>query len=206
MLVMIDNYDSFVYNLVHYLEELGEDIKLFRNDAVTIEEIRRLSPSGIIISPGPKAPSDAGICEEIVRSFGRDIPILGVCLGHQVIAHVHGARVVKGRRPMHGKQSKIHHHQVGVFRQIPSPMLATRYHSLVVENATLSDDFIITARSDDGEIMGLKHKTLLLEGVQFHPEAVLTEYGHELLANFIVWCQEVKEGHEASCKSHSNHA
>lgn len=199
MLLMIDNYDSFVYNLIHYVQELGEEIRVFRNDAVTIEEVKALSPSGIILSPGPKAPSDAGICAEIIRCFSARIPILGVCLGHQVMAHVHGARVVKGIKPMHGKVSNVHHQQVGVFQNIPSPMRATRYHSLVVEKDSLSDEFIITAKSEDGEIMGLKHKTLLLEGVQFHPEAVLTEYGHALLANFIAWCKEVEGDHAALC-------
>ena len=195
---MIDNYDSFVYNLVHYLEELGEEIRVFRNDRITIEEIEALAPLGIVISPGPKAPDDTGICTKVIQYFSNRVPVLGVCLGHQVIAHAYGARVVKGVRPMHGKLSNIYHEQRGLFKNIPSPMIATRYHSLVVESETLTDDFIITGRSEDGEIMGLKHKTLLLEGVQFHPEAVLTEYGHELLANFIDWCNEVKQDASAS--------
>ena len=194
MFVMIDNYDSFVYNLLHYMEELGEEVTVFRNDRVTIEEIKEISPLGILISPGPKSPAEAGICEEIVACFGSTIPILGVCLGHQLIAYHHGARVVKGKRPMHGKLSQVFHHQQGVFRGLPSPIVATRYHSLVVEEATLPEEFIVTAKSDDGEIMGLRHKSLLLEGVQFHPEAVLTEYGHELLGNFISWCKEASHG------------
>lgn len=198
MLVMIDNYDSFVYNLVHYFEELGEQIKVFRNDVVTIEKIKELSPKGIIISPGPKAPKDAGICAEIITCFSSYIPVLGVCLGHQLIAYTYGARVIKGVKPMHGKLSNIYHHQQGIFKHISSPMIATRYHSLVVEDGTLSDDFIITARSEDGVIMGLKHKNLLLEGVQFHPEAVLTEFGSELLANFCSWCNEVEYDYAAS--------
>lgn len=206
MLLMIDNYDSFVYNLVHYIEELGEEILVFRHDAVTIEKIQSLSPSGIILSPGPKTPSEAGISQEIVHAFSSTIPILGVCLGHQVIAHAHGAKVVKAMLPMHGKLSSVVHKQLGVFKQIPSPMLATRYHSLVVDRTSLSDDFIVTAKSDDGEIMGLKHKTLLLEGVQFHPEAVLTEYGHELLANFIAWCKEVEQAHACLYQRNSNHS
>lgn len=205
MLVMIDNYDSFVYNLVHYIKELGEDILVFRNDQVTIDDIKKLSPSGIIISPGPKAPDDAGMCAEIMTAFSKSIPILGVCLGHQVIAHVYGGKVVKGVKPMHGKLSTVSHQQEGIFSQIPSPMLVTRYHSLVVESDTLPDDFIVTARSEDGVIMGLKHKTLLLEGVQFHPEAVLTEHGHALLGNFITWCKEVEAQHEPACNIHSNH-
>lgn len=191
MILMIDNYDSFVYNLVHYVKELGEEIVLFRNDRIGIEEIKTLSPSGIILSPGPKAPENAGICEEVIRTFAARIPILGVCLGHQVIAHVYGGKVVKGAKPMHGKLSSVSHQQEGIFRDIPSPMLATRYHSLVVDRDTLPEDFIVTAQSEDGEIMGLKHKTLLVEGVQFHPEAVLTEHGHALLGNFISWCKEV---------------
>jgi len=201
MLLMIDNYDSFVYNLVHYFQELGEEIMVFRNDVITIDRIRRLAPTGIILSPGPKAPSDAGICEDIIKQFSSLIPILGVCLGHQAIAHVHGVSVVKGIRPMHGKLSTINHQQQGVFKNLPSPMTVTRYHSLVVDNATLSDDFIVTARSADGEIMGLKHKNLLLEGVQFHPEAVLTEFGHELLANYVDWCKEVENSNDLSFKN-----
>jgi para-aminobenzoate synthetase component 2 len=195
---MIDNYDSFVYNLVHYFKELGEEILVFRHNSITIKDLQSLSPSGIILSPGPKTPSEAGICQEIVHAFSRTIPILGVCLGHQVIAHSCGATVVKAIRPMHGKLSRVVHQQQGMFHQIPSPILATRYHSLVVDGDSLPDDFIVTAKSEDGEIMGLKHKTLLLEGVQFHPEAVLTEYGHELLANFIAWCKEVEQTHDCS--------
>jgi len=190
MFLMIDNYDSFVYNLVHYFEELGEHIKVYRNDAITIDLIKALKPSGIIISPGPKDPTDTGISEEVIRVFANTIPILGVCLGHQAIGHVYGADIVKGHRPMHGKISSITHTNLGIFKNIPSPMNVTRYHSLVIDPATLSGDFEITARSEDGAIMGIKHKTLLLEGVQFHPEAVLTEYGHELLANFTSFCHE----------------
>ncbi len=190
MLLMIDNYDSFVYNLVHYCRELNEDVQVYRNDAISLEEIEKLCPSGIILSPGPKDPSQTGICEDIIRTFADRIPILGVCLGHQAIAHVHGAKVVKGKRPMHGKISDIQHLNKGVFSNVPSPMKVTRYHSLVVDSSTLSDAFEVTAVSEDGEVMGLKHKTLLLEGVQFHPEAVLTEYGHLLLGNFINWCKE----------------
>jgi anthranilate synthase/aminodeoxychorismate synthase-like glutamine amidotransferase len=188
MLIMIDNYDSFVYNLVHYVEELGETIKVYRNDAVTIDLIKEVKPSGIIISPGPKDPTQSGLSETIIREFASKTPILGVCLGHQAIAHTFGARIIKGHRPMHGKISSIQHTGIGVFYQLPSPMTVTRYHSLVIDESSLSNDFIITAKSDDGAIMGIKHKYLLLEGVQFHPEAVLTQYGHELLANFIAWC------------------
>ena len=192
MILMIDNYDSFVYNLVHYFQELGEEVLVFRNDAIMVEEIENMAPCGIILSPGPKAPADAGVCEDVIRHFSRHVPILGVCLGHQAIAHAFGARVVKGARPMHGKLSSVYHQQQGLFRNIPSPIMVTRYHSLVVDRATLSTSFTITAESEDGEIMGLKHKKLLLEGLQFHPEAVLTEFGHELLANYIAWCKEVE--------------
>lgn len=191
MFLMIDNYDSFVYNLVHYFLELDEKIETYRNDEITLEQIRALNPEGIIISPGPKDPSETGICEAIIRTFAAQIPIFGVCLGHQAIAYVHGANIVKGMRPMHGKISEATHNGQGVFRGIPSPVKVTRYHSLVVDSSTLSDDFIITARSEDGAIMGIKHHTLLLEGVQFHPEAVLTEYGHKMIENYVSWCKAV---------------
>lgn len=194
MFLMIDNYDSFVYNLVHYFEELGEDIKVYRNDAITIDLIKVLKPTGIIISPGPKDPTDTGLTEDIIREFASSIPILGVCLGHQAIAHVYGSSIVKGQQPMHGKISPITHTNQGVFKGLPSPMTVTRYHSLVVEPRSLSKNFIVTATSDDGVIMGIKHKTLLLEGVQFHPEAVLTENGHELLSNFINYSYETLGG------------
>lgn len=190
MFLMIDNYDSFVYNLVHYFEELNEHMEVYRNDAITIDFINALKPKGIIISPGPKDPTQTGICEDIIREFADRIPILGVCLGHQAIAHVHGAEIVKGSRPMHGKISRVRNNGQGVFSGLPEEYDVTRYHSLVVNESTLSDDFIITARSEDGAIMGLKHKLLKLEGVQFHPEAVLTQYGHELLRNFADWCHE----------------
>ena len=192
MFIMIDNYDSFVYNLVSYFLELGETIKLYRNDAITIDVIEACNPEGIIISPGPKDPTETGICEDVIRHFAHRIPILGVCLGHQTIAHVHGSRVIKGSRPMHGKISQITHQNVGVFKNLPSPMKVTRYHSLVVDRETLSERFLITAQSEDGDIMGIRHKELLMEGVQFHPEAVLTEHGHEMLANYIAWCKEVR--------------
>lgn len=204
MLVIIDNYDSFVYNLVHYFQELGEDVRVFRNDAISITDLIALSPSGIVISPGPKSPIDAGFSNQIITTFASTIPILGVCLGHQVIAHVYGANVVKGSKPMHGKLSAIYHEQIGIFKGIPTPFLATRYHSLVVETETLPAKFLITARSNEGEIMGIKHKTLLMEGVQFHPEAVLTEFGHALLANYISWCKEVERAYATSSKNHSN--
>lgn len=191
MFLMIDNYDSYVYNLVHYFEELGEDIKVYRNDTITVDLIHKLKPTGIIISPGPKDPTDAGVTQEIIVSFADKIPILGVCLGHQAIAHAYGANIVKGNQPMHGKISLINHNAIGIFKNLPIPMKVTRYHSLVVDPTTLSDDFIITSTSEDGTIMGIKHQHLYLEGVQFHPEAVLTEYGHELLKNYTQWCKEI---------------
>lgn len=184
MFLMIDNYDSFVYNLVHYFEELKETIEVYRNDAITIDFIKVLKPIGIILSPGPKDPRDTGICEDIIREFADTIPILGVCLGHQAIAHVYGANIVKGEKPVHGKISEITHEGIGVFKGLPEKYNVTRYHSLIIDENTLPKDFMITARSEDGAIMGIKHKHLLLEGVQFHPEAVLTQYGHELLKNF----------------------
>jgi para-aminobenzoate synthetase component II len=193
MFLMIDNYDSFVYNLIHYLEDLGESVLVYRNDAITIDFIKELNPTGIIISPGPKDPTQTGICEDIIRVFSDTIPILGVCLGHQAIAHVYGTRIIKGKTPMHGKVSQISHSCEGVFRNLPSPMNVTRYHSLIVDEYTLPKEFIITARSDDGVIMGIKHTSRLLEGVQFHPEAVLTEYGYRLLTNYICWCKEIRK-------------
>ncbi len=198
MFLMIDNYDSFVYNLVHYFLELGEQVEIYRNDVLTIEKIKALKPEGIIISPGPKDPSETGICEDVIRTFATQIPIFGVCLGHQAIAYVHGADVVKGVRPMHGKISEVIHNGQGVFKGIPSPVKVTRYHSLVVDPATLSDDFIISARSEDGAVMGIRHRTLLLEGVQFHPEAVLTAFGHDMIKNYITWCKEVGDA-KKSC-------
>ncbi len=191
MFLMIDNYDSFVYNLVHYFLELGEQVAIYRNDVLTLEMIEAMHPEGIIISPGPKDPSETGICEAVIRTFASEIPIFGVCLGHQAIAYVHGATIVKGDRPMHGKLSDVTHKGLGVFRGIPSPVKVTRYHSLIVDPETLTEAFMVTATSEEGAIMGIKHKTLLLEGVQFHPEAVLTEYGHDMIKNYITWCKEV---------------
>lgn len=198
MFLMIDNYDSFVYNLIHYLEELGETVLVYRNDSITIDFIKELDPIGILLSPGPKDPTQTGISEDIVREFAEKIPILGVCLGHQTIAHVFGASIVKGIRPMHGKVTPMHHTGEGIFRTIPSPINVTRYHSLIVDEKTLHPDFLITARSDDGVIMGIKHKQLHLESVQYHPEAVLTEYGHQLLKNFIRWSKEIRNDESSS--------
>ena len=192
MLLMIDNYDSFVYNLVSYVQGLGEEVVVYRNDKIDLDTIRKISPYGIILSPGPKDPTDTGICEDIIKEFSNKIPVLGVCLGHQTIAHTYGASIIKGTRPMHGKVTQIEHNQEGVFRGIKSPMNVTRYHSLIIDEGTLPEDFMITAITQDNVIMGIKHKNLLLEGVQFHPEAVLTEHGHALLKNFIHWCREIR--------------
>lgn len=190
MYLIVDNYDSFVYNLAAYFEELGQEVILFKNDEIKIEDIYRIAPCGIIISPGPKSPEKSGMSEEIVREFSGKIPILGVCLGHQVIAHVSGARIIKGDRPMHGKLTSIIHNGQGLFNGIPSPYKVTRYHSLVVEQGTLPGGIQIDAESEDGVIMGISDVTHGLYGVQFHPEAVLTEFGYEILGNFIKICNK----------------
>jgi anthranilate synthase component 2 len=185
MLLMIDNYDSFTYNLVQYLGELGEDVRVCRNDEVTLGEVEAMNPERIVISPGPCTPNEAGLSVPLIKRFAGTLPILGVCLGHQSIGQAFGGRVVHARRLMHGKTSAIEHHAVGVFRGLPSPFDATRYHSLAVERASLPDCLEVTAWAEDGEIMGLRHKTLPVEGVQFHPESILTEHGHRLLKNFL---------------------
>ncbi|SHJ12040.1 aminodeoxychorismate synthase, glutamine amidotransferase subunit [Dethiosulfatibacter aminovorans DSM 17477] len=190
MFLMIDNYDSFVYNLVHYFEELGEEIEIRRNDCIDMDTVENMNPEGIIISPGPKDPTETGVCEEIIRRFAGRIPILGVCLGHQTIGHVFGARIVKGERPMHGKISPVSHKGKGVFKNIVSPFTVTRYHSLVIDEDTLPIELEVTAVSDDGAIMGIRHREYLLEGVQFHPEAVLTQHGHDILGNFVDMCRK----------------
>lgn len=185
MLLMIDNYDSFTYNLVQYLGELGEDVRVFRNDQITVADIEAMRPDHIVISPGPCTPNEAGISVETIRRLAGKIPILGVCLGHQSIGQAFGGRIIRARQLMHGKTSMIHHNGQGVFRGLPSPFEATRYHSLVIERATLPDCLEITAWTEDGEIMGVRHRQLPVEGVQFHPESILTQFGHELLANFL---------------------
>lgn len=189
MFLMIDNYDSFVYNLVRYLEELNEEVVVFRNDAITLSDIERLKPEGIILSPGPKRPEDGGICLDIIHRFQGLIPILGICLGHQIIGHVYGAKVIEGEAPVHGKVHEVHHKEEGLFHGLPSPFRATRYHSLVVSPKGLLSCLSVTCRTSDGTIMGIRHRTLPVEGVQFHPEAELTQYGHELLSNFIKGCR-----------------
>lgn len=186
MLLMIDNYDSFTYNLVQYFGELGEDVHVFRNDQITVEQIAELAPDRIVISPGPCTPNEAGVSVEAIQHFGGVIPILGVCLGHQGIGQAFGGNIVRAKRIMHGKTSPILHANHGVFAGLPSPFEATRYHSLVIERETLPDCLEITAWTDeDDEIMGVRHKELAIEGVQFHPESILTQHGHQLLANFL---------------------
>jgi anthranilate synthase/aminodeoxychorismate synthase-like glutamine amidotransferase len=185
MLLMIDNYDSFTYNLVQYLGELGAQVQVYRNDALTLEQISAWEPERIVLSPGPCTPSEAGICVPLIQRFAATIPILGVCLGHQAIGQAFGGRVVRAKRIMHGKLSHVSHRGEGVFAALQNPIAATRYHSLVIERATLPSCLEVTAESDDGEIMGVRHRQYAVEGVQFHPEAILTEQGHELLANFL---------------------
>ena len=190
MLLMIDNYDSFTYNIVQYLAELGQDVEVYRNDEIDLEEIREKGPERIVISPGPCTPNEAGISMDVIRRFGEEIPILGICLGHQSIGQVFGADIVKAKRVMHGKTSPIHHDGEGIFAGLASPFTATRYHSLVIDPETVPAEFEISAWTvnEQGamdEVMGVRHKTQDLEGVQFHPESILTQYGHELLANFL---------------------
>jgi anthranilate synthase component 2 len=186
MLLMIDNYDSFTYNLVQYLGELGADVKVVRNDEIALDEVERMRPELIVVSPGPCSPNEAGISLGLIERLGGAVPILGVCLGHQAIGQAYGGKVVHAKRLMHGKTSPIHHAGQGVFAGLPSPFTATRYHSLAVERESLPDCLEVTAWTDDGEIMGLRHKRLAVEGVQFHPEAILTEHGHAMLKNFLV--------------------
>lgn len=189
-ILMIDNYDSFTYNVVQYFEELGADVRVCRNDEITIAEIEALRPERLVISPGPCTPDDAGISLEAIRHFGGKLPILGICLGHQAIAQVYGGEVVRAGRVMHGKLSPVHHLGKGVFQGLNNPLQATRYHSLAVRRDTLPECLEVTAwtQNEDGsveEIMGIRHRTLPVEGVQFHPESIMSEQGHELLANFL---------------------
>lgn len=187
---MIDNYDSFTYNLVHYFAELGQEVKVVRNDELSVEDVRQLNPDFIVLSPGPCTPNEAGICLSILEQLSGKFPIFGVCLGHQSLGQAFGGKVVRAKTIMHGKTSMIHHHGQGAFAGLPSPFEATRYHSLVVEQDSLPDCLEVTAwtQHEDGsldEIMGLRHKTMLIEGVQFHPESILTQHGHDLLNNFL---------------------
>jgi anthranilate synthase component 2 len=185
MLLMIDNYDSFTYNLVQYFRALGQELVVRRNDEVSIETMESMQPRYIVISPGPSTPNEAGISMDAIRHFSGRIPVLGVCLGHQCIGQVFGGSVVHAACVMHGKTSQISHADVGVFRGLPNPLRVTRYHSLAIERASLPDCLEVTAWTADGQIMGIRHRTLAVEGVQFHPEAILTEQGHELLRNFL---------------------
>ena len=184
-LLMVDNYDSFTYNLVQYFGELGAKVKVYRNDEITLEQIAALKPDQLVISPGPCSPAEAGISVAAIKEFAGKLPILGVCLGHQSIGAAFGGRIVHARQLMHGKTSPVHHKDIGVFHGLPNPLTCTRYHSLAIERETLPDCLEITAWTDDGEIMGVRHKTLDVEGVQFHPESILTERGHDLLRNFL---------------------
>ena len=190
MIVMIDNYDSFTYNLVQYLGELGAEVQVYRNDQISVDQVAALKPERIVLSPGPCTPNEAGICLELIERLKGRLPILGVCLGHQAIGQAFGGKVVRARQVMHGKTSLIHHEGKGAFTGLPTPFTATRYHSLIVERASLPAEFQVTAwtQHEDGsvdEIMGLRHKTLPVEGVQFHPESILTEHGHDMLKNFL---------------------
>ncbi len=190
MLLLLDNYDSFTYNLYQYLCELGAEVVVRRNDQTTLEEIESLAPAGIVISPGPCTPNEAGICNEVIRLFGPRLPILGVCLGHQCLGQVYGGRVIRAPIPMHGKISRIQHQGAGVLAGLPQPFDAVRYHSLIVERATLPANLEVTAETEDGLIMGLRHRMYPVEGVQFHPESMLTHPGKDLLRNFLALVDE----------------
>ncbi|MEY3121978.1 MAG: hypothetical protein RI993_803 [Pseudomonadota bacterium] len=185
MLLMIDNYDSFTYNLVQYFGELGEEVKVVRNDEITLEQVSQLMPACVVISPGPCTPDEAGISLQLIQHYGGSLPLLGVCLGHQSIGQAFGGRIIRAKQVMHGKVSPIFHENSGVFRGLPNPFMATRYHSLIIERESLPDCLEITAWTETGEIMGIRHRTLAIEGVQFHPESVLSEHGHQLLKNFL---------------------
>jgi anthranilate synthase/aminodeoxychorismate synthase-like glutamine amidotransferase len=185
MVLVIDNYDSFTYNLVQYLGEMQVDLQVHRNDQISIDQIRALKPDRILVSPGPCSPKESGLSNEIIKTFGQTTPVLGVCLGHQCIGHTFGASVVVNYRMMHGKTSPIKHNGKDLFEGMPNPFLATRYHSLVIKRDTLPDFLEVTAETDEGEIMGIKHRDLPIWGVQFHPESILTEHGREILRNFM---------------------
>jgi anthranilate synthase component 2 len=184
-LLMIDNYDSFTFNLVQYFGELGEEVRTLRNDEIDVDGIEAMKPARIVFSPGPCTPAEAGVCVEAIRHFAGKVPMLGVCLGHQSIGAALGGRIVRAQRPMHGKTSTIEHDGAGVFAGLPQRFTIVRYHSLVIERATLPKDLTVTATSEDGEIMGVRHRALPIEGVQFHPESILSEQGHAMLRNFL---------------------
>ena len=185
MILVIDNYDSFTFNLVQYLGEMGQELKVYRNDAITLDQVAAWEPETIVISPGPCTPDEAGISVPLIRRFAGRIPLLGVCLGHQAIGQAFGGRIVRAQRVMHGKLSPVTHDGKGVFTGLPSPLTVTRYHSLAIDRASVPPDLLVTATADDGEIMGVRHREWAVEGVQFHPEAILTEHGHALLRNFL---------------------
>ncbi|MET4807991.1 aminodeoxychorismate/anthranilate synthase component II [Limibacillus sp. MBR-115] len=185
MFALIDNYDSFTYNLFHFLGELGAEVRVWRNDAITVKDLAAIKPQGIILSPGPCDPDKAGICLEVVKQLGDKVPLLGVCLGHQAIGQAYGGQVVRAAVPMHGKLSSISHESNGVFSGLPSPFAATRYHSLTVERTSLPEVLEVTAETEDGLIMGLQHRDLPVHGVQFHPESIASEHGYKLLGNFL---------------------
>jgi anthranilate synthase component 2 len=200
MILVIDNYDSFTYNLVQYLGELGEAPEVFRNDAITVDEIAAMTPEAIVISPGPCTPAEAGVSTPGIAALVGRIPILGVCLGHQCIGAALGASVVRGRAPVHGKTSRIHHDGRTIFKDLPSPLVGTRYHSLVIDEAGLPESLEVSARTEDGVIMGVRHRAALVEGVQFHPESVLTEHGHALLKNFLGLARSRPQGARAGAR------
>lgn len=190
MLLMIDNYDSFTYNIVQYFAELGQEVVVRRNDDITLAEIEALQPEYLVIGPGPCSPKEAGISVAAMQYFAGKLPIMGICLGHQTIGEAFGGKIVRAQTLMHGKVSPVYHHHRGMFKDLPNPVTCTRYHSLVIERASLPDCLEITAWTDDDEIMGVRHKALPIEGVQFHPEALLTEHGHDMLNNFLVEFQK----------------
>ena len=185
MIIMIDNYDSFTYNLVQYFGELGADLKIYRNDKITLKQVKALRPKQIVISPGPGRPEDAGISVDLIKTFGGKIPILGVCLGHQCMGYAFGGKIVNAKKLMHGKTSQIHHNSQGIFKGIKNPFEATRYHSLVIERKSMPKCFEVTAQTSDGEVMGISHKDGAMWGVQFHPESILTAEGKDILSNFL---------------------
>jgi anthranilate synthase component II len=185
MLILIDNYDSFTYNLVHYLGELGGECRVFRNDKITVAEVMAQKPQGIVLSPGPCTPNEAGICLELIEKAGPTVPLLGVCLGHQAIGQAYGGQVIRAPAPMHGKLSQLSHTGKGLFKSLPKKFEVTRYHSLIVDRKSLPADLAVTAKTEDGLVMGLMHKTHPVHGVQFHPESIASEHGHALLANFL---------------------
>ncbi len=200
MILVIDNYDSFVYNLAQYLGELGWDPVVLRNDRISVEGIAAMKPSHVVISPGPGTPDDAGISNEVIKQFGGKIPILGVCLGHQCIGQVYGGRIVRAAVPMHGKSSEIHHDGKTIYKGLPHPFTAARYHSLVIEPASMPKSLEVSARTEAGEIMGVRHREYVVEGVQFHPESIMTGGGHDLLRNFLGYSRALWKGEQVRVK------